>query len=383
MNNLEFGSTVIIDLGSDTTVSGFSDDEYPRSMFPSVVGKMNEQNKKKYPFNYKEFYVGEQAVSKRFFLDLKYPFFAPWEITDWEYTFELLHHTFYNELVICPEEHPLVLLEPCLSKNNNRMKLTEYLFETHNCCSLSFLSDPEMSLYNSFIKTGLVLSVGASGSWAVPIYEGSRIEYATKFSSIAGKTIDQYLLNKLNSKGNKLQTTAEKEMVKDIKIKHCRVPKKIKQESIVPISYELPDGKFLDLDQEILESPEIAFKVGKLKDLGIVPFEKQDNFINLHEIINQAILSSPIEIQDLLWQNIICVGGSTMFDGFASRLQSELYNLFAENQPTIKVQSVESPMFWSYMGASRFACSNSFKETHLSRKEYKEWGLKTVMKKFL
>jgi len=283
----------------------------------------------------------------------------------------------YNELNVVQDQHPVLLTEAPLNPRPNRLKAAEIFFETFNVPALYVQVQAILSLYASGKTTGVVLDSGDGVTNAVPVYEGFILPHAVTRIDVAGRDITEYLQLLLRKAGHNFHTSAELEVVKDIKEKICFVAFNIEKidkedsEDVEPEhSYKLPDGNVIQVGAEKFRAPEVLFNP------GLIGLE----YVGIHQCLVNAISKCDMDIRRSLFSDIILAGGSTMHDGFGDRLLVEVRKL-APRDTKIRILAPPERILSTWIGGSILASLATFKKMWVTRKEYDDAGKNAIYRK--
>ncbi|CAD6343945.1 unnamed protein product [Miscanthus lutarioriparius] len=306
--------------GTGMVKAGFAGDDAPRAVFPSIVGRPRHTGVM-VGMGQKDAYVGDEAQSKRGILTLKYP---------------IEHGIPYT---LCDSSRAL--------------------------------------LYASGRTTGIVLDSGDGVSHTVPIYEGYALPHAILRLDLAGRDLTDSLMKILTERGYSFTTSAEREIVRDIKEKLAYIALDYEQEletaknsSSVEKSYELPDGQVITIGAERFRCPEVLFQP------SMIGMEAA----GIHETTYNSIMKCDVDIRKDLYGNIVLSGGSTMFPGIADRMSKEITSL-APSSMKIKVVAPPERKYSVWIGGSILASLSTFQQMWISKEEYDESGPAIVHRK--
>ena len=369
---------LVLDNGSGTIRAGFAGSESPSCVFPSYVGRPKHPRVLAGALE-GDVFIGPRAQDLRGLLKLKWPL-EHGIVTSWEDMERIWRFIYETELKTMSEEHPVLLTEAPLNPRANREAAAQLLFETFNVPAMFVAVQATLSLYAAGRTTGIVLDVGDGVSHAVPVYEGFAVNSAIRRVDVAGRDVTEYLQTLLRRAGFVFHTSAEKEIVRQMKEKICYValdPRREEKEWATVhypgaeeerkkkiVEYILPDGKKIAIGAERFRAPELLF------DPELIGLE----YSGVHQMVADAIQRTDMDLRRNLYGNIVLSGGGTLTKGFGARLVQEVTRV-APKDMRIKIFAPNERMYTTWIGGSILAGLSTFRkvsfEFHFSRtKEY-------------
>jgi actin-related protein 3 len=390
---------VVIDNGTGFTKMGYAGNDEPTYIIPSTYAGPDPNRVGGDVLSDLDFAIGQEAIdlshrSKGH--PLSYPMKAG-IVQDWDKMERTWQHCIYRYLRIEPEEHGFILTEPPANPPENREYVAEVMFETFGVKSLHIAVQGVLALTaaRGFVEerstgeTGTVIDSGDGVTHVVPIVDGYVLTNAIRHIPLAGRTITNYILERLREREKGIPPDEALQVAQRIKERYCYVCPDLADEFN---KYDAEPEKYFNRHEDkSKDGKPYAFDVGYEKFIGPELFFNPSIFSTehtepIHKVVDSAIMSSPIDCRKPLYSNIVLSGGTTMFKGFDKRLQLDLDEIIgARIRKTkeqsgrdisipVKVVSHRRQRYAVWNGGSVLGASPKYAHVAHTRKDYEEHG---------
>ena len=343
----------VIDNGSGYMKAGFSGEESPRVLFPTIVGKTKVKgiyvgDEKK------ESIIGSEAEKKFGILDISYPIQGG-KIVNWNEMERIWTNTFYSELKIAPEEHNILLSES------------------------PFTSREDREAYSVGKSTGISVDCGHTSLNFAPIYEGFLQKNCVHHIPLAGKDINDFMINLLIKNGQVIESKMQKQSISKAKELYCYIAQNYEEEmkefennrDEEIKEWELPDKRKIKIGKERFQATEILFE----------PNKYGYDFINFQELFKQTVKSIDSDLRESMLLNIIFNGGTTLFKGFKNRVTREIEEAGKDYPYKKKIHTYPEAQYMAWIGGSILSSLSNFEKLWITKAEYKEEGKASIVHK--
>jgi len=371
--------SLMVDVGSGMMKAGYTGDDAPRAVFPTILGDYC------YPVwqigGYSMKMVGDIAQARRGILNLLRPV-QNGIVVDWDGLEAIFHHTFYLELAVSPEEHPILVSTHSLVPSVQHERYAQMMFEHFDAAAFYIAPQATLAAYGSGRSSAIVLNTGEGGSQVQPVYEGYTFPGSIQGNSLGGAVLTEFLFDELIKQDVEKRNqgkpnlgfagrTSEIEIARDVKEKLGYVTTVgLKEEAsrVEEQSIPMPGENLLSVKELRYLVPEILFDptlVGSKAD-------------GVHTMVTKCIDACPIDTRRDFYGKIVVAGGPSMFPGFSDRLRNEIQAWIPEGF-TCDVYAPPERKYLVWIGGSIFG--NHLRDW-VSKDKYEEIG-PTIMRRNL
>lgn len=382
--NIAPGIPLVIDSGARRTRGGFAGEGAPRVEFLTVLTRLKGSTMSR------EWAIGEEGrhldVIKKV---VKRPNLAEEDVEviwpldrgiepRWDELEVIWRSMFYDHLGVDPEEHPFLISEPPICPQKQRESICNFVVKSFKCPRLFMASEPVMALFSTQRTDGLVVQVGKSWSFAVPVYHGCFLPFATVGSQVAGVDVTRHLESLFKEGGHECETSCQEAEVVHIKETQCYLKIDLapeEEENDKVYEHTWCSGEVIKLKKELFQAPEVLFHPALCGSVAR----------GVQEITAEAVLTVDLEMQNDLLTHIVITGGTAATPNFSKRLSRELQAKGAQlpQKHRWQVPKVQHLPDGAWLGGSMFA--NMLHETEgdiwVTREDYEEFGCSVVQRK--
>jgi len=365
----------IIDNGSGTIKAGYANKENqsgPPIEFPSIIARPRHKGLGQIGAKQAAIFVGNEADKKRGLCKVSYPIEQGYiKSVDDTYLMwcEALRGVPGGMSQI--KSRGLVLTEPPLNSNINRETMVEVALEKLQSKAVSLQVQGVLSLYSYGQVTGTIVEIGDGVTHTIPIFDGFCMPHAVNRVDNAGRDLTTYLQKLLMEEGVNLSSSAEFQIVRDLKEKYCFVASKAGASESKPQKHVLPDGTTITINEQQTRVPEVLFNpelVGKDQP-------------GVHKMVADTVAKVDVDLRNDLYKNIFLSGGSSMFKGIDKRMLNEVQAIIP-SQAKAGVVAKKHRSCAAFIGATMVCSLSSYDHSnYITKQELEESGKSIIARK--
>ena len=236
------------------------------------------------------------------------------------------------------------------------------MFESCKSPAMHVATRTVLALYACGRTTGLVIESGDGVTHTVSIHEGFAIPNAIGRLELAGRDITEYMAKILAENG----IEQAKDIACDVKEQKSYVAMDFNTEKEkgkeTKIKYSLPDGKSVEIGEELFSCPEALFQPSLLG---------MESSVGIQRLAFDSIKKCESGIHEQLFSTLVPAGGSTQFPGFDERLRKEISAL-ASPATVTKIFAMPWRRRAAWIGGSIVA--SLLEDKWIKKAEYDETG---------
>ena len=379
---------LVIDLGNAYTKIGFSGEDLPKEIIPSLYArnKMFDKKNEIGAFDQKMDIFGYEATEPQYKDDFDLFHLTCGdhkEKTSKEYL-EFLKEALENKMGLSISEYDVIVNISPIKNEENIRAYGRLFIEDLGFKALAMINSSSLSLYATGRTSGLVVQCGETRTYTVPIYEGFPLYHALNKTKIGGRDLTEIfrrgiLEEKIDIKEGDIHT------LRQVKEKTCCVPVEQNYEFYLDENnediinketqlFKLPDETIVSIPRKTrITASELLFTPSVL--------EEKKNEQGLINLITGSIIKTEMidkKFKENLIENIVLSGGTTMMEGFADRVYQDLYNYKDNNQFELEYEPViiaeNNRAIGKWIGMSMIASMSAFDKLFIKKSDYQELG---------
>ena len=379
---------LVIDLGNAYTKIGFSGEDLPKEIIPSLYARNKMYDKKNEigAFDQKMDVFGYEATEPQYEKD--YDLFHLTcgdhkERTSKEY-FEFLKDALENKMGLSMSEYDVMVNISPIKNDENIRTYGRLFIEELGFKGLAMINSSSLSLYATGRTTGVVVQCGECRTYTVPIYEGFPMYHALNKARIGGRDITEIFRagiaeENINIRGGDIRT------LRQVKEKTCCVPVENDYNFYLDENHEDIIKKETQLfklpDEQIVSIPRKTRVIAS--ELLFTPsvYEPKSSEMGLIDLIVGSIKKTEMidkKFKESLVENVVLSGGTSKMAGFSDRVYSELNNYKEEEGYELEYEPIViseiNRDIGKWIGMSMISSMSAFDKLFIKKQDYQEIG---------